>query len=117
MDTQRDEDICPEFHMGDRLRKARENKGLNRMQFSEIALVDRKSVANYEDGRRTPPELVLERWAMQTGVSLHWLKTGQRPPGDGPLAQLAELRTFNPKSARSLTRRMWPRRYPLTRTG
>lgn len=91
------------FHTGDRLRKAREMRGMDRTQLANELGTTRKTVAAYEAwvSLKAPRESTLRQWSMATGVSLHWLKTGEQPP-DGPLAQLVESRTFNPKSARRL---------------
>lgn len=91
------------FHVGDRLRKARELRGLDRTQLADELGISRKTLAAYETwtGLKAPREQTLRQWSMATGVSLHWLKTGEQPP-DGPLAQLVESRTFNPKSQPSL---------------
>ena len=90
------------FHVGDRLRKAREATGLDRQTFADEIGQSRKTVSAYENwvDLKAPRESTLRQWSMATGVSLHWLKTGEQPPG--PLAQLVELRTFNPKSASHL---------------
>ena len=92
------------FHTGDRLRKAREMRGMDRTQLANELGTTRKTVAAYEAwvSLKAPGESTLRQWSMATGVSLHWLKTGEYLPGEGPLAQLVELRTFNPKSARHL---------------
>lgn len=92
------------FHTGDRLRKARELRGMDMTQLANEIGQTRKTVAAYEHwiDLKAPRESTLRQWSMATGVSLHWLKTGEYLPGEGPLAQLVELRTFNPKSARRL---------------
>ncbi len=91
------------FHTGDRLRKAREHTGMDRKTFAGALGCARDTVTAYEQWTdlKAPRESTLRQWSMATGVSLHWLKTGEQPP-DGPLAQLVESRTFNPKSARRL---------------
>ena len=86
------------FHTGDRLRKAREMRGMDRTQLANELGTTRKTVGAYEAwvSLKAPRESTLRQWSMATGVSLHWLKTGEYLPGEGPLAQLVELRTFNP---------------------
>ena len=44
---------------------------------------------------KLPPNQHCASGPVATGVLLHWLKTGSTYPGEGPLAQLVELRTFN----------------------
>lgn len=92
------------FHTGDRLRKAREHTGMDRKTFAGALGCARDTVTAYEQWTdlKAPRESTLRQWSMATGVSLHWLKTGEYLPGEGPLAQSVELRTFNPKSARHL---------------
>ena len=89
-------EMCPSFTMTDRLRKAREVSGMDQAQLADALGIAIKTVSNYEHGKHAPREIVLRQWSLATGVSLHWLKTGEQPPG--PLAQLVESRTFNPKS-------------------
>lgn len=92
------------FHAGDRLRKAREQAGYTQVSFAKKLGISRDTVRAYETwaGLTHPREQTLRDWSGVTGFSLHWLKTGERLPGDGPLAQLVELRTFNPKSGSHL---------------
>src|SRR5690625_4929768 len=75
----------PEFHIGDRLRKAREHAGIGPGQFADEIGVSRNTVTNYERGHVKPRKIVLNAWAMRTGVPLHWIQTGEDPhQDDGP---------------------------------
>lgn len=89
--------IVPEWTIADRLRKAREVSELEQEQFAAEIGVSRGTISNYEKGKVSPRLIVLRAWALRCGVDLAWLVTGTVPPEGGPLAQLAELRTFNPK--------------------
>lgn len=83
MTTQTHGELIPDWTPGDRLRKARTLMGLSVEEFSELALVSKKTINNYEADRVTPRPLALARWAQVTGVSLEWLKTGETPADGG----------------------------------
>lgn len=57
-------------------------------EFAAQCLISAKSVNNYEGDKVAQRPLVVEKWAAVTGVSLHWLQTGQGEAGgpspDGP---------------------------------
>lgn len=86
----------PQWTVGDRLRKAREWADLGVGDLANAIGVTRKTVSDAEHGKRRVRPITLNAWSLATGVSRQWLTDGTIPP-DGPLAQLAELRTFNPK--------------------
>lgn len=69
----------PLFHMGDRLRKAREITGQTQGAFARTLGVARNTVSRAELGQTHPHRLVLREWARATGVSLEWLETGEVP--------------------------------------
>lgn len=72
----------PVFTQGDRLRKARQLTGLSTRDFAERIGVSQKSVTNAEgDHVRTRP-IVLNAWALATGVPREWLETGVAPEHD-----------------------------------
>lgn len=74
--------MIPEWTVGDRLRKAREWRGLTQYELASAVGVSRNSVSNYEVGATEPRRIVLNAWAMATGVSLNWLLSeGGTPPG------------------------------------
>ena len=88
MTTQAHEQRIPEFTQADRLRKSRELTGLNSYDFAEKVGVSQKSINNAESGRTQPRKILLNAWALATGVPLEWLETGQAPrpqphPGGG----------------------------------
>lgn len=66
------------FHLGDRIRKAREHIGQDRQTFAENVGIHRDTLAKYEEsGRAKRP--VLLAVAMATGVRQEWLETGELP--------------------------------------
>lgn len=69
--------VVPEFHMGDRLRKAREQTGMGQGRFAEVLGIARNTVSRSELGQTHPHRLVLRAWSEATGVPLEWLETGQ----------------------------------------
>ena len=84
--------VVPEWTLGDRLRKAREMTGLEATQFADEIGVHRQSIANYEKGKTRPRRIVLQAWAVRTGVSLEWLQTGVNPRPDEPDRGLDQVR-------------------------
>ena len=85
MTTQAHEQRIPEFTQADRLRKSRELTGLNSYDFAEKVGVSQKSINNAESGRTKPRKILLNAWALATGVPLEWLETGtvSRPNPEG----------------------------------
>ena len=84
MSTQISERI-PQWSRGDRLRKARTLTGLSTREFAERVGISPKSVNNYEGDAVEPRKIVMNAWALATGVPVEWLETGTAPTGtDGP---------------------------------
>lgn len=72
--------LIPVFTIHDRLRKAREASGLDQHQLAEAMGVSRATVSNYETGFSSKPrKIVLNVWAMATGVPIQWIETGTAP--------------------------------------
>jgi transcriptional regulator with XRE-family HTH domain len=65
---------APEFTIGDRLRKAREMAGFDKLQFAEELGIHRDTIARYEAGTAGYKKMVLMAWASATGVELDWIK-------------------------------------------
>jgi transcriptional regulator with XRE-family HTH domain len=63
----------PQWSIGDRLRKAREDAALDQRELAERAGISRATVSNAERGVGTPNTATLRVWAAATGVSLAWL--------------------------------------------
>ena len=72
--------IIPEFSKGDRLRLARQLTGLTTRAFAEEIGVSQKTITDAEGDRVRPRRITIIAYAMRTGVSRHWLETGQAPP-------------------------------------
>jgi transcriptional regulator with XRE-family HTH domain len=75
---------APPWTLADRLRKAREHRGLDQTELADLMGVSQRSIRNYEAGRTTPRRPQLIAWAFATGVSLEWLED-VRPKGLEPL--------------------------------
>jgi len=65
--------VIPQWTIADRLRKAREQAGLEQASLALELGVAKNTVSNYERGNVAPRRPVLVAWAMATGVSLDWL--------------------------------------------
>lgn len=74
----------PQFTIGDRLRKARTQLGpdMDAAAFADLIGVSRGTITNYEL-EKTPAEkmrpIVLNAWALATGVDVEWIRTGVLP--------------------------------------
>jgi transcriptional regulator with XRE-family HTH domain len=75
----------PQWTLGDRLRKARESRGLTQTELSAVIGVSRRSISKYEVGEGEPGQPQLIAWALATGVALDWLEGDVRPKGFEPL--------------------------------
>ena len=71
--------LVPQWTLADRLRKAREEAGLEQLELAEISGISRAAISNAERGSTTPHRSTLMLWAMATGVSLEWIQTGEIP--------------------------------------
>ena len=67
---------------GDRLKKARKDKGLSRPQLAEMCDVSAKTIQNYESNSRTPRLDITQRIAEALGVSVDYLTNGYEPSID-----------------------------------
>jgi transcriptional regulator with XRE-family HTH domain len=70
--------------MGDRLRKARETAGLDQAELAELMGISRASVTNAEKGHHGVRKIVLNAWALATGVPVSWLETGVEGEPEDP---------------------------------
>ena len=91
--------VIPTWSLGDRLRKAREQAGLEQAELARDLGTSRTTVGNAERGDRTPRRSLVMAWSLRTGVPLAWLETGTAPsPGDGDGAALKYTpRDLNPE--------------------
>lgn len=83
MSTQTIGSVVPEWTIGDRLRKARQETGLDAQAFATNIGIARNTLRKYEAGDRLPPRPVLISWCVFSQVSMKWIETG-RPDDDGP---------------------------------
>jgi transcriptional regulator with XRE-family HTH domain len=75
----------PEWTPGDRFRKARLDAGLKQHELADLIGVDKNTIGNYENGVTTRyQKIVLNQWALATGVPVSWLRDGTvSDAGDG----------------------------------
>ncbi|WP_315503686.1 helix-turn-helix transcriptional regulator [Actinomyces radicidentis] len=76
----------PRFGLPDRIRKARETAGLDRSQAADALELARRTLYRYESAAAVPPRRNLVALAALTGVSDHWLITGDDGPCPNALA-------------------------------
>jgi transcriptional regulator with XRE-family HTH domain len=96
------EGAAPEFTLTDRLRKAREHRGLDQGGLAALMGLSVRSIRNYEAGRTTPRRPQLIAWAFATGVSFQWLERDAESPRDGVdggSADQCAVRDSNPEPA------------------
>lgn len=75
----------PKFTIGWRFRIARyQLADMDAKTFADLIGVSRNTVRAYEDERVTPRNIVVNAWALATGVDPEWLRTGQYPDPDVP---------------------------------
>lgn len=85
MSTQTVGGRIPKFTRGDRLRKARELTGMNSTDFAAHIGVSQKTVNNAEaDRTEKVRKIVINAWALATGVPAAWLETGEANSPKGP---------------------------------
>lgn len=68
----------PEFHLGDRLRKARQHKGLEQRDMATAFGVSSGTISNWEAGSQPTrggwnTMTVVTKWSELTGVPQEWL--------------------------------------------
>lgn len=66
----------PQFHMGDRLRKALAVSGVSVEDIAAEIGVTPNTAGNYMALRTNPKRSVVAQWALKTGISFDWLWTG-----------------------------------------
>lgn len=66
----------PKWTVADRLRKAREEAGLDQAELASRAGLSRATVSNAERGVGIPQRATMLVWAMATGVDPDWLMQG-----------------------------------------
>lgn len=99
MDAQEQGTWVPEWTLGDRLRKAREVAGLEQGELAGRMGVARGTVHNYESDATTKVKRpYLREWAHVTGVSLHWLETGEAGSDNGPGLKVVHRQGLEPRT-------------------
>jgi transcriptional regulator with XRE-family HTH domain len=73
----------PQWTLGDRLRKAREDRGITVAEMAVEVERSERTIRNYETGATRARSPIIRRYAMRTGVPYSWFITGQ-PPTDVP---------------------------------
>jgi transcriptional regulator with XRE-family HTH domain len=69
---------------GDRLRKARNLTGLTTREFAERVGVSQKTITDAENDKRdSVRKILMNAWALATGVPVDWLEHGTSPGPDG----------------------------------
>lgn len=69
----------PRWTLGDRMRKAREVRGIGVGEMAGIMMRNRNTINNYESDKHRPPRLVLDRWAEVTGIPLEQILGDANP--------------------------------------
>lgn len=85
MTTMSDTRAVPQFHRGDRLRKARELAGIGSEEMAERMGVSRFTVRNWEKNG-TMKRHAIAQWAVITDVSADWLESGMDTALEGRTA-------------------------------
>lgn len=84
MTTAYDTGEVPQILVRHRLRIARETAGLEQAELAALMGVSRNTIGNAESGKTDPRRIVLNAWALATGVPVGWLENGENPHQDGP---------------------------------
>lgn len=84
MTTSTDMGSIPEWTRGDRLRKARLQTGMTTREFADHIGVAQKTVSDAELDKRQMRKILLNAWALGTGVPASWLETGVVDDGPTP---------------------------------
>lgn len=99
--------VIPEFTLGDRLRKARELRGLEQQELAEQLGIHRQSVARYEKGDAEPRKPVMTLWAIVTGVDLEWLSGDDEGPRRSEGLDVARPKGLEPLTFCSVSAGLW----------
>jgi transcriptional regulator with XRE-family HTH domain len=88
----------PQFHLGDRLRKALDHSSTSVQAMADELGVSRTTVSNYIALRTKPNRATLRVWALRCGVPFDWLAHGTEHPND-PNTQVSDDSSCNPPFA------------------
>jgi transcriptional regulator with XRE-family HTH domain len=89
----------PEFDLGERIRKVREDLGATQQEFADQLMIHRRTVVGWESGVRKPRYRDIKAIADMAGVSLQWLagETYRRLTAhDGGVPHVESPRSVNP---------------------
>lgn len=79
----------PPSRLSYRLLISRLEADLSQQELADRIGINRQTLSTYENGRRDPRKIVLNAWALATGVPVSWLKDGvggwQPPSPDDPV--------------------------------
>lgn len=77
----------PQWTIQDRLRKAREQAGMTQRELADAIGVAKSTISNYEAGTITHQrKIVMNQWALVTGVPVAWLWGDDTPSDQGVTA-------------------------------
>jgi transcriptional regulator with XRE-family HTH domain len=88
----------PQFHLGDRLRKALDHSSTSVQAMADELGVSRTTVSNYMALRTSPNRATLRVWALRCGVPFDWLAHGIEHP-NGPDTLVTDDSPCNPPLA------------------
>jgi transcriptional regulator with XRE-family HTH domain len=89
----------PEFHVGDRIRKARESRGISQAELAAAVECSDRTLSRYEAGA-TPKPYILRRIALATGYTVNQL-TGRDDDRDPIEAMLDRRGTVDLRDSQS----------------
>lgn len=82
-----------------RIKEWRNALGLSQKEFANLAMIPKRSLQNYEEGKQKPGSEQLQKLSY-TGVDLNWLITGQGSP-----TSKVDLESFRQKRDKAQKRR------------
>ena len=83
MTTAFEQGQVPPIEIRHRLRIAREYAGYDTTTLADLVAVSRNTITNAESGRVSPRRIMVNAWALATGVPVSWLLT-REPPAEHP---------------------------------
>ena len=83
----------PPSTLRNRLRDAREWRGLEQIDIAKELGVGRSTISNYERGITEPNKLVINAWAVVCNVDVDWIRFGTTEPWNGPQITFRSLAT------------------------
>lgn len=97
--------VIPQWTLGDRLKKARQQTGLTTREFAVQIGVSQKTVTDAENDKHDVRRITILMWSAKTGVPLEWLESGEtstpQPPDGGESLPTLALRRGGASGPRS----------------